>query len=59
MNKLPTFKGYTVDSRLKEFRKLVYWKSFEIVPFNTPKGRNLLNEYEDSKEKEELWQEKN
>jgi hypothetical protein len=44
---LPVFMGYTVDLRLKEFRKLIPDKYFEIISFNSPKGRQLLNEYED------------
>ena len=42
VRKLKTFKGYTVDLRLHEFRKAIYGKTLEFVPFNSPKGRKLL-----------------
>jgi len=48
---LPVFMGYTVDLRLKEFRKLIPDKYFEIISFNSPKGRQLVNEYEDQSNK--------
>ena len=41
---LPVFKGYTVDYRLKEFRKAEYGKDLEIIPFDSAKGRKLLRE---------------
>jgi hypothetical protein len=42
---LPTFKGYTVDERLREFRKVDMKKpSIEFVEFDSPKGRKLLKE---------------
>jgi hypothetical protein len=33
--RLPVFKGYTVGTRLREFRKVEYGKSIEVIPFNT------------------------
>ncbi len=42
--RLPTFKGYTVDYRLREFRKARYGKELEFIPFDSPKGRKLLSE---------------
>ena len=41
--KLPTFQGYTVDIRLQEFRKLIYGKRFEIIPFKSSKGIDLIS----------------
>ena len=42
---LPTFRGFTVDPRLKEFRKVDRVKGgLEFVPFNSPKGVLLLGE---------------
>lgn len=42
---LPTFRGFTVDPRLKEFRKVDRLKGgLEFVPFNSPKGLELLDE---------------
>ncbi len=43
MRKLPTFKGYTVDSRLREFRK-VGNRGVESIPFVTVSGQKLLRE---------------
>jgi hypothetical protein len=43
---LEVFKGYTVDPRLKEFRKLIYGKKFEILSFDSPTGKRMLAEYE-------------
>ena len=42
---LPTFKGYTVDERLQEFRKVPYDKLPEFLRFDTEKGQQLLLEY--------------
>lgn len=44
VSELPKFKGYTVDERLKEFRKAEYGKSIEFIPFVSPKGQELLEE---------------
>ena len=40
---MPTFKGYTVDMRLKEFRRAMS-HPLEFIPFNTTKGERLLEE---------------
>ena len=45
MRKLPTFRGYTVDERLGEFRKIKYGKPLEFVPFSSVKGNKLLAAY--------------
>lgn len=43
--RLPVFKGYTVDARLKEFRKAdTGRKKIEFVPFDSRKGKKLLEE---------------
>lgn len=40
---LPTFNGYTVDVRLKEFRKVLRpHRGIEFVSFKTPEGEALL-----------------
>ena len=39
---LPTFKGYTVDMRLREFRKATFGEKIEFVPFDSPEGKELL-----------------
>lgn len=41
---LPTFKEYTVDERLKEFRKIVHGKVLVFILFNSIKGQELLAE---------------
>lgn len=44
LQKLPIFKGYTVDVRLKQFRK-VNKKQIEFLDFDSVKGEILLSEY--------------
>jgi len=40
------FKGYTVDERLKEFRKVDFEKpDMEFIPFDSEKGKELLQQY--------------
>ena len=39
---LPTFKGYTVDMRLREFRKANFGEEIEFVSFDSPEGKELL-----------------
>ncbi len=51
MRKLPTFKGYTVDERLGEFRKVEFGKPLQFVPFSSVKGQKLLAEYIASQQK--------
>ena len=41
---LPTFKGYTVDTRLKEFRRAIPEVTLEFIPFDSPEGKKLLDE---------------
>lgn len=49
VKELPTFKGYTVDERLKQFRKIDKNNpSIDFVEFDSEEGRDLLEEYEDS-----------
>ena len=42
MRKLPTFRGYTVDVRLKEFRKADRKTGVIFIPFDSPKGEQLF-----------------
>jgi len=42
VTKLQVFKGYTVDYRLKEFRKAIPEKCLEFVAFESSKGKRLL-----------------
>jgi hypothetical protein len=41
---LPTFKGYTVDMRLREFRRAISDVVLDFIPFESPEGRKLLDE---------------
>ena len=41
---LPAFKGYTVDMRLKEFRRAIPDAILEIIPFDSPEGKKLMDE---------------
>ena len=51
VTKLPEFKGYTVDKRLKQFRKVDRNKpNIDFVDFNSEEGQELLTEYEESQE---------
>ena len=45
MRQLPTFKGYTVDFRLKEFRKAEYGKALKFLPFDSEKGKKMITEF--------------
>jgi hypothetical protein len=45
MRQLPVFQGYTVDFRLKEFRKTVYGKQLEFIQFSSPEGQKLLTAF--------------
>ncbi len=49
VKKLPEFKGYTVDERLKQFRKVDKEKqNIEFIDFDSEKGGELLEEYSES-----------
>jgi len=47
MRRLPTFKGYNVDHRLREFRRVSYGKhpSIEFIPFDSKRGQRLMQRY--------------
>ncbi len=42
---LPVFNGYTVDVRLREFRKGSSETGMEFIDFSSPEGDDLLEEY--------------
>ena len=44
VRKLKTFKNYTVDLRLGEFRKMEYGKLPEFIEFASSKGMKLLTQ---------------
>ena len=52
---LPTFKGYTVDMRLREFRKAMIGEKLEFIPFNSPEGKKLFAELKSFAEKVVLF----
>ena len=44
--KLPIFMGYTVDERLREFRKVdIVIRAIEFIPFESDKGQDILRKY--------------
>lgn len=51
VKELPTYKGYTVDQRLRQFRKVDRKKpSIDFVDFDSEEGRELLEQYEEQEE---------
>ncbi|HHT9136977.1 MAG TPA: hypothetical protein ACFYEK_07005 [Candidatus Wunengus sp. YC60] len=42
IRRLPTFKGYTVDMRLHEFRKVPLNQLPEFIPFDSERGQKLI-----------------
>jgi hypothetical protein len=59
IRRLPVFKGYTVDLRLQEFRKIELDKLPEFVPLLSDKGARLFKEFrlteEGQKELDLYW----
>ena len=47
---LPVFKGYTVDLRLQEFRKIEPDKLPQFIPLLSDKGARLFWEFRQTKE---------
>jgi hypothetical protein len=45
VKELPTFKGYTVDVRLQQFRRFPLGKTGEFIDFKSEKGDQLLAEW--------------
>jgi len=41
---LPTFKGYTVDMRLRQWRRAIPDVTLKFIPFNSAEGEKLLEE---------------
>lgn len=50
---LPLFKGWTVDVRLKQFRRIIL-NEIEFMDFDSEEGVKFLNEYITIIESEEL-----
>ena len=56
---LPVFKGYTVDMRLRQFRKVTPpTQEIEFIDFSSPQGSDLYEEYLGSlnENSPELWE---
>lgn len=47
---LPVFKGYTVDLRLQEFRKIELDELPEFIPLTSDKGAQLFWEFRQTEE---------
>jgi hypothetical protein len=45
---LPVWKGFTVDYRLKEFRKADWPEELDFISFTSPLGFQMLCKYEKS-----------
>ncbi len=50
IRRLPVFKGYTVDLRLQEFRKVPLNKLSEFIPLMSDKGAKLFYEFRQTEE---------
>jgi hypothetical protein len=50
IRRLPTFKGYPIDVRLKEFRKIEWDRLPEFIAFDSQAGREILSEMENQPE---------
>lgn len=48
MTVLPTYKKYTVDYRLREFRLMNYPDTSEFISFTSPQGFEMLQDYENN-----------
>jgi hypothetical protein len=41
---LPTFRGYTIDARLKQFRKVLRDNGIDFIDFDSEEGQEMLEE---------------
>ena len=48
IRQLPVFKGYTVDTRLKQFRRVDPEWGMEFIDFDSEEGEKILIEYIES-----------
>ena len=42
VRKLPVFRGYTVDARLRQFRKIPIDGPHEFIDFDSPEGSRMV-----------------
>jgi len=59
IRRLPTFQGYTIDVRLKEFRKVERDKLPEFIPFESEAAIRLLSELKAHPETIKTYQDEN
>jgi hypothetical protein len=52
MRALPVFDGFTVDGRLREFRKVDRERGMVFVPFDSPEGERLLARWREARGEE-------
>ncbi len=50
MRQLPIYKGYSIDLRLQEFRKIEMGKLPEFIPLLSDKGAQLFFEFRQTEE---------
>lgn len=50
MRQLPVYKGYTIDFRLREIRKIIFGQIPEFIPFNSKKGQRLFKKFLETEE---------
>jgi hypothetical protein len=47
-SQLPQFKEYTVDFKLRQFRKVSHFPlAITFIDFDSPEGQKLMEEYEE------------
>jgi len=44
---LPTYRGFTIDKRLRQFRKVKAGCQIQFIEFDSDEGRELLEEMTD------------
>ena len=57
MRILPAFRGYTIDERLREFRKVKPGEPMEFIAFDSPEGQKLWQDYHDFLEEKQYLKE--
>ena len=57
--RLPTYKGYTIDTRMRQFRKVTCvagYQGMEFIPFASTRGHELIEAMELSQENIRTYQ---
>lgn len=55
IRELQTFKGYTVDFKLREFRKVRRDGELKFIDFDSPKGRQLQKHMHNAAQATFVW----